>query len=137
MNLYNGARLRDSTKPPPYPEVKVHCVLPGTILSPGYEHEQTLKHPVTALLEEGDPQQTPDEVAAVAVKALEAGGYMITTQMLGHLMRLGALGGSPRNGWWGFRDYVGSCVVSLAWLFIGPDMERKVFRWGKKNGIKG
>lgn len=134
LNLYNGARLHESH--PPYPEIKIHCVLPGTILSPGHTHEQTLKHPVTGLLEDGDPAQTEDQVAEAAVRGLEKGGYIITTQALGHLMRLGALGGSPRNGWVGIRDTLGSWVVNAAWLFIGPDMESKVFKWGRKNGVK-
>lgn len=134
LNLYNGARLYES--PPPYPEIKIHCVLPGTILSPGHTHEQTLKHPITGLLEDGDPAQTGDEVATAAIGGLEKGGYIVTTQTLGHLMRLGTLGGSPRNGWLGIRDTLGAWIVNLAWLFIGPDMESKVFKWGKKNGAQ-
>jgi len=135
LNLYNGARQHGGSAPA-YPEIKIHCVLPGTILTPGFDHEQSLKHPVTAVLEEGDPAQTPEQVAEVALRRLENGGFVVTTQALGDLMRLGALGGSPRNGLLGIRDMLGSWIVNVAWLFIGPDMESKVFKWGKKNGVQ-
>jgi len=133
LNLYNGyRRLNPATGPET--DVKIHCVVPGTIKSPGLKSENEVKHGVTKLLEEGDMEQTEDEVALAAVKGLEAGGYLITTQLLGHAMRAGMLGGSPRNNW--FVDTVFSWVVAIAWLFIGPDMEGKVFNYGKKHAVK-
>ncbi|KAF2208780.1 hypothetical protein CERZMDRAFT_114310 [Cercospora zeae-maydis SCOH1-5] len=132
MNLYNGARKKDPTNAPPA-EIKIHCVCPGTITSPGYDNEQKTKHPVTKILEEGDIVQDEDQVAAAAVRGLESGGYLITTQVLGHAMRVSALGGSPRNNW--FVDTVFGWLVAVAWLFIGPDMEAKVYNYGKKHGI--
>lgn len=132
VNLYNGARRKDPVNGPPA-DIKIHCVMPGTITSPGYEEEEKLKHPVTKILEEGDLSQNEDEVAQASVKGLEKGGFIITTQLLGHAMRAGALGGSARNNW--FIDTLFSWVVTVAWLFIGPDMDGKVFSYGKKNGI--
>lgn len=132
LNLYNGARIRDPVNGPAA-EIKVHCVCPGTITSPGHEEEQKTKHEVTKILEKDDPAQTEDEVAAAAVKGLEKGGYLITTQLLGHAMRVSAQGSSPRSSW--FVDTVFSWVTSVAWLFIGPDMERTVYNYGKKHGI--
>ena len=133
INLYNGAR-NHAANPLRVPEIRNHIVLPGSILTPGFENENKTKHPVTKILEEGDPQQTADEVAAAAIKGLEKGRYMITTQMLGHAMRAGMMGGSPRNGW-GIVDTLFGWAVGVAWLFIGPDMERKVFNWGKENSV--
>ncbi|KAF2431081.1 NAD(P)-binding protein [Tothia fuscella] len=136
VQLYNGSRhylSSSSVSPPP---VKIHIVLPGTITSPGYVEENKTKHPVTHVLEEGDLVQTEDEVAAAAFKGLEAGNYMITTQFLGHAMRVGMLGGSPRGGVFGIRDLLFGWVIGVAWLFISPDMERKVWRWGRKNGVQ-
>jgi len=133
LNLYNGFR-RSNPDRGPEADVKVHCVVPGTIKSPGLEDEERVKHEVTKVLEKGDPAQTEDEVAAAAVKGLEAGGYLVSTQLLGHAMRAGALGGSPRNNW--LVDTLFSWVVSIAWLFIGPDMEGKVFDYGKKHDVK-
>lgn len=83
-------------------------------------------------MEDGDPKQTEDEVAAAALSALDKGKYLITTQFLGHAMRASALGGSPRDNW--VVDTVFSWVTSLVWLFVGPDMERKAWNYGKKNG---
>ncbi|KAF2771784.1 3-ketodihydrosphingosine reductase, Tsc10 [Teratosphaeria nubilosa] len=133
LNLYNGYR-RAHPDTGPQADVKIHCVAPGTITSPGHEQEQEVKHEVTKRLEESDPAQTEDEVASAAVKGLESGGYLITTQLLGHAMRAGMLGGSPRNNW--FVDTVFSWVVAIAWLFIGPDMEGKVYKYGKTKEIK-
>jgi 3-dehydrosphinganine reductase len=135
LNLYNGARqstASSATKPAPY-DVKIHTVYPGSITSPGLELENRSKHPVTHLLEESDPAQNEDEVAAAAVKGLERGDYMIATNWLGQLMRVSGMQGSPRDSllW----DTVGQCITSIAWLFIGPDMEGKVWKWGKTNGM--
>ncbi|KAF2496363.1 putative 3-ketosphinganine reductase [Lophium mytilinum] len=134
LNLYNGARrsTATTTKPAPY-DVKIHTVYPGSILSPGLELENQSKHPVTHILEESDPHQTEDQVAAAAIKGLERGDYMIATNWLGQLMRVSGMQGSPRDSllW----DTVGQCITSIAWLFIGPDMEGKVWNWGKKNGM--
>lgn len=130
--LYNGARRKDPATGPAA-DIKIHCVLPGTITSPGYEEEEKLKHPVTKVLEKGDPAQTEDEVALAAVKGLEKGGFLITTQLLGDAMRVSALGGSPRNNW--VVDTLFSWATAVAWLFIGPDMDSKVFNYGKKNGL--
>lgn len=127
MNLYNGYRSADPTNGPTA-ETKIHCVLPGTILSPGFQEEEKVKHAVTKLLEEPDPRQTPDEVAAAAVKGLEKGGYLITTQYLGHAMRASMLGGSPRNNW--FTDTVFGWLTYVIWLFVGPDLEKKVWKYG-------
>lgn len=133
LNLYNGYRRSHPRDGPPT-DVKIHCVCPATIISPGLANENKTKHAVTKQLEEGDPAQTEDEVAAAAVRRLEKGGYLITTQWLGDAMRAAALGGSPRNNW--FIDMVFSWVVNVAWLFIGPDMEGKVFKYGKANDVK-
>lgn len=131
VNLYNGARRKDPVNGPPA-DIKIHCVCPGTITSPGHENEEKTKHEVTKILEKGDPAQNEDEVAKAAIAGLENGGYLITTQMLGHAMRASALGGSPRNNW--FIDTIFSWITSIAWLFIGPDLEGKVFSYGKKHG---
>lgn len=132
FNLYNGARQHPSSSGPAA-DLKVHIVCPGTILSPGHEKEDETKHPVTRILEEGDPRQTEDEVAAASIRSLEKGHYLITTQFLGHAMRASALGGSPRNNW--LVDTVFSWITSIAWLFIGPDMESKVYNYGKQHGL--
>lgn len=132
MNLYNGYRLSHPALAPAA-DVQVHLIAPGTIISPGLDNEESIKHPVTKVLEEGDLKQTEDEVALAAVKGLEAGGFMIATQLLAKLMRGGMLGGSPRNNV--FTDTLWSWLASVVWLFVGPDMEGKVFNWGKKNKV--
>jgi 3-dehydrosphinganine reductase len=137
MNLYNGSRrskdpaVRDQA---PDKDISVHLVFPGTITSPGLANENLTKHAVTHILEEGDITQTEDEVAAGAVKGLEKGGYLITTQILGHAMMAGGLGASPRNSV--VVDTLFSWLVSIIYLFVVPDMEGKVFKYGKEHGVK-
>lgn len=133
VNLYNGYR-RANPSSRPAADVKIHCVTPGAIDSPGLVQENLSKHPITLILEEGDVLQSEDQVAAAAVKGLEGGGYLISTQWLGNVMRVGMLGGSPRNNM--LVDTLLAWVANVAWLFIGPDMEGKVFDWGKKNEVK-
>lgn len=137
VNIYNGSRR---SKDPsvraeaPGRDISIHLVMPGTITSPGFENENLTKHAVTKLLEKDDSPQTEDEVAAAAVKGLESGGFIVTTQFIASLLRAGMLGGSARNNW--LLDTLMSWVVAVAWLFIGPDMDAKVFNYGKKYGAK-
>lgn len=132
VNLYNGFRQANRTSGPKT-DVQIHCVCPGTITSPGLIEENKVKHPVTLALEKDDTQQSEDEVAAAAVKALESGGYLITTHAIGGLMRAASLGGSPRNNW--VLDTATSWIASVVWLFVGPNLEATVFDYGKKNYV--
>ncbi|KAF2088889.1 NAD(P)-binding protein [Saccharata proteae CBS 121410] len=130
LSYYNGAARRDASSR--RPDISIHCLCPGTIASPGYKEENAIKHPITAILEDGDPVQSEDEAAAVSLKELEKGHYLIATNLLAKAMRAGAISGSPRNNW--FVDTMFAWLSSILWLFIGPDMEGKVFRYGKKHG---
>lgn len=137
INIYNGSRRsKDAAVRAEAPDrdISIHLVMPGTISSPGFENENKTKHAVTKILEKDDTVQTEEEVATAAVKGLEKGGYIITTQFIASLLRAGMLGGSARNDW--FLDTVMSWVVGIAWLFIKPDMDGKVFGYGKKYGSK-
>lgn len=116
-----------------YPQnVKIHVVYPGTILSPGLERENLVKPEITKIIEESDPKQTPDEVAAASIKGLENGDYFVTVNWLGNLMRLGMIGGSFRNNW--VFDTIGSWLVSIIWIFVQFDIHGKIKAYGKKHG---
>lgn len=133
--LYNGARRSKTASgqtPAPF-DVNIHAIFPGTILSPGFENEEKTKHPVTRLLESSDPKQTESEAAVAAVKGLESGNYMTTTNWLIGLLRWGSLGSSQRNNI--IVDTLMSWVVSIVWLFMVPDLNSKVWGWGKKKGM--
>ncbi|KAI5863224.1 short-chain dehydrogenase [Durotheca rogersii] len=116
-----------------YPQkVRVHVVYPGSISSPGFEIENRTKPEITKIIEDGDPVQTPDDVAALAIAGLERGYYSVTVAFLGHAMRWSALGGAPRNSW--LVDTIMSCLVPLAWIFILPDIFAKIRNYAKKHG---
>jgi len=132
LNLYNGANSVPSRK---VPEVKIHTIFPGTILTAGFEAEGKTKHPVTSMLEEPDASsaQTEDEVAAASIAEIEKGRSLITTAMIGAAMRASSMQSSPRDRW--VVDTVFSWLTSLIWIFVAKDMEGKVWNWGKKNGL--
>jgi 3-dehydrosphinganine reductase len=113
-------------------DVKVHTVFPGTITSPGLERENKTKPDVTHILEETDPAQSPDVVAAKAISGLENGDYLVTVSWLGVLMRANAWGGSEKNNW--FVDTIMACIASIVAVFVGMDLNGKVKAYRKKHG---
>lgn len=116
-----------------YPgNVKVHVVYPGSISSPGFERENKTKPAVTRVIEDGDPVQTPDAVAASAIAGLEKGHYAITVALLGHFLRWGVQGGSPRNTW--FVDTIMACLAPIVWIFALPDVYSKIRKHAKEHG---
>lgn len=114
------------------PSVKIHTVFPGSIATPGYENENLTKPAITKLLEKDDPVQTPDVVAQKSIAGLERGEYLIVVNFLASAMRGCAWGGSRRNNW--VLDTVMTWVTSLAWIFIGRDLDGKVVKYGREHG---
>ena len=112
--------------------VKIHTIFPGTILSPGLENENKTKPGITFILEESDPEQTADQVAKNSIMGLENGEYLITVGLLGAAMRGCAWGGSARNNW--ITDTAMTWITSIAWGFIGRDLDGKVRGYAKKHG---
>ncbi len=131
LKLYHGAR-RHPSQAGPASEVRIHNIFPGTIHSPGYAQENLTKPGITSKLEETDKGLTEDEVALASLKGLQRGEYLITTGFLGSLMRAPAWGSSPRNN--RLIDTLLSWVASIAWLFVQPDLDRQVTRWGEEHG---
>lgn len=131
VKLYNGAKKHKSGTGPAA-EVKIHTVFPGTIYTAGYEQEKLTKPGVTAKLEEDDTGQTEDEVAAASLKGLQNGEYLVTTALLGSIMRGAAWASSPRHN--PLADTVVSLVSNVAWLFVQPDHDAKVTKWGAEHG---
>ncbi|KAI9727500.1 MAG: 3-dehydrosphinganine reductase [Chrysothrix sp. TS-e1954] len=136
LDMYNGAIAAAPSESAlaRTPQMKSHIVFPGTLLTPGLEEENREKHPVTKMLEEGDPRQTPDQAAAVAIRALEGGAAMPTTQgLLGRAMKAGSLQGSVRDSWVG--DTIIGMVMMIVWIFVSIDLSSKARNFGKKNGM--
>jgi 3-dehydrosphinganine reductase len=113
-------------------DVKIHTVFPGTISSPGLENENKTKPDITFILEDSDPVQTPDVVAAKSISGLENGDYLVTVGFLGSLMRACCWGGSKRNNW--ILDTLLTWLASIVWFFVGMDLDGKVTKYWKKNG---
>ena len=116
----------------PNQPVKIHVVFPGTILSPGFEREQRSKPDITLHIERDDPQQTPDEVATLAIAGLEAGKHFVTVGFLGDMMKWSVLGGSLRNNW--FLDTIGAWFMAVVWFFVHIFVLGDIKNWPKKHG---
>jgi 3-dehydrosphinganine reductase len=84
-------------------------------------------------LESSDPKQTELEAATAAIKGLEGGDFMTPTNWLVHLMRWGSISGSQRNNV--VLDTIGAWIATIVWLIMVPDLNGKVWGWGKKNGM--
>ena len=128
--VYNGARK--GSGPAPDADIEVHTLFPMGILSPGLDNENKTKPELTVLLEKDDKPQRPEAVAKIAIDRLEAGDYMITTMLIGHLLRGCAMGGSLRKN---FMDVFWNGVGSIIILFVAPDFISKCKRWGKQKGM--
>jgi 3-dehydrosphinganine reductase len=133
IEMYNGAYTQRHRNSAPAADVKIHTVFPMGILSPGFDNEQKLKPEMTKMLEEADKPQTPEQVAQIAIAALERGEYLITTMFVGNIMKGTALGPSPRNAIIG--DTLLSWLSNLVFLQVIPDLRNKAFNWGKTNGL--
>ncbi|OAK98937.1 3-ketosphinganine reductase-like protein [Phaeosphaeriaceae sp. SRC1lsM3a] len=135
VQIYNAARRSKTStgiQPAPF-DVSIHVIFPGTILSPGFDNEEKTKHPVTRELESSDPKQTELEAATSAVQGLEGGNYMTATNWIVKLLRWGALGSSPRDNL--VLDTLAAWVTTIIWAIMIPDLNGKVWGWGKKNGM--
>ncbi|KAK5947336.1 hypothetical protein PMZ80_001486 [Knufia obscura] len=132
VQVYNGAR--HNKEPGSAAEIKIHSIYPMGILSPGFENENKTKPALTRKLEEDDKPQQPDELASIIIADLEAGKYMITTALIGHIMKGWAMGGSQRVG---IMDYLYGWLGSIIVLFITPDFMSKCWNWGKDKGFEG
>ncbi|KAF1817522.1 putative oxidoreductase,short chain dehydrogenase [Eremomyces bilateralis CBS 781.70] len=128
LQLYTGAY----SSHPDFRPVDIRMTTPANILSPGFENENKVKHPVTKMLEEGDPAQTPKVVAQALVEGLENGEYMPTTTLLSWAMKAGSLNGSPRM----LGDVLLSGLAGWIYYFVGPDMEDKVRKFGQQRGVR-
>jgi len=132
VQVYNGARK--NAEPGPAAEIKIHAIYPMGIRSPGFENEERLKPALTKMLEEDDKPQQPDELASTIIAELEAGKYIITASLIGHIMKGWAMGGSQRVG---IMDYLYDWLGSIIVLFITPDFMSKCWKWGKEKGLQG
>ncbi|KAK5328926.1 hypothetical protein LTR70_001080 [Exophiala xenobiotica] len=131
VQVYNGARK--NPQPGPAAEIKIHAIYPTGILSPGFENEEKLKPALTKKLEEDDQPQQPDELAGTIIAELEAGKYIITASLIGHIMKGWAMGGSQRVG---IMDYLYTWLGSIIVLFIAPDFMSKCWKWGREKGLQ-
>ncbi|KAL2818279.1 3-ketodihydrosphingosine reductase tsc10 [Aspergillus granulosus] len=133
IEIYNGSRASKDRASATPADVRIHTVFPMGILSPGFENEQQIKPALTKQLEAADKPQTPNEVARIAIEAIERGEYLITTMLIGDVMKASALGPSPRNSW--FKDTLLGWLSNLLFLYVVPDLRKQAFLWGKKNGV--
>ncbi|POR38496.1 3-ketodihydrosphingosine reductase [Tolypocladium paradoxum] len=114
-----------------YPDnpVHVHVVCPATIANAGFECENRTKHPISFELEKHDTPEGSDTVARKAIAGLRKGQYLVTSS-LGHLMRWGAIGGSPRNNC--VVDTVMARFMPVVYFVVLRRLNSQVASWAKR-----
>lgn len=112
--------------------VHLHTVFPGGIDTPGFANENINKPAVTKKIEEPDPVQSAEDVAAGSIKGLEKGQYLIVTNFIGKAMRSIGWASSRRNNW--LLDTVFGNIVNSIFYFIKSGMDDTVRQWGYKEG---
>lgn len=130
--VFNAVR-RSGKHDAPERDVNVHIIFPMGISSPGYENEQRVKPELTKQLEEADHPQTPAEVARASIKGLERGEFMITTMLIGAVMKASAMGTSGRDHL--FWDMALGAISNMVFPAVIWDLNRKAWNWGKANGV--
>ncbi|KAL9096698.1 MAG: hypothetical protein Q9165_001186 [Trypethelium subeluteriae] len=131
MHLYAGAH-------PEFPRVRIHTVYPATIKTSGLEAENLIKTDVTKMLEEGDKGESAADCARAAIRGLERGGGVVTTRWMTWAVWCSGLGAAERGGWLrGMLIWVVNWMVGLVVLGVRWDMDRKVWRWGRRWGGQG
>lgn len=131
MNLY-------ATALPHEPRVRVHAVFPATMPTQSLDDENAVKTDVTKALEEGDQILDPAECARRAIAGLERGLELVPTSAIIRLVMTSVLGGTIRGGFWrGCVDTVLGWLTMVVMVFIRWEMDVKVARWGRENGVSG
>lgn len=117
------------------PSVRVHLVCPATILGEALEEENRVKPDLTKMLEGSDEGQTSAVIAAKAIRGLESGQELVTTDFMTRFVLSGYLGASVRGGFWrGLLDWFLGCWALLVLVFVRRDMDAKVRKWRRRFG---
>ncbi|KAF3763195.1 NAD(P)-binding protein [Cryphonectria parasitica EP155] len=118
--------------------VGVHLVLPASILGEALDSENRIKSDLTKMLEESDEGLPSAVVAAKAIKGLESGHELVTTDLMTRFVMCGTLGASVRGGFLkGLLDWFLGCLALLVLVFVRQDMDSKVRKWAKRFGDSG
>lgn len=78
--------------------IHVHAFFPATILSPGYEQENTTKPEVTKAVEGADEGLTPEQCATQLLRGVERDEFFIADGFVGRTLRMCSSGTAPGNG---------------------------------------
>ena len=137
--VWNGARhhkpsatTKASPGAPPA-EIQLHTIFPMGISSPSFTNEEAIKPAITKEFEKSDKPQTPDQVADAAIAGLDKGEQMITTMLLGHLMKGAGHGASLR---WTFMDVFWNWLGQVIAMFVGWDFLKQGTKWGEEHGLR-
>ncbi|KAJ3351846.1 3-dehydrosphinganine reductase [Entophlyctis luteolus] len=76
--------------------IDVHLYLPANMDTPGFVQENITKPDITAKIEGQNATVTAEYAAKVMLAGIMNGRFLVTSEMLGELARVGANGGVPR-----------------------------------------
>ena len=103
---------------------------------PSCDNDETLKPDLTMQLEKGNRPQRPDEIAEIAIKNLEEGQHIITTMLVGYLIKGVAYEASIKNSFVAdaFWSFLGWVALNLS--FAMGDLLKQCRKLGKEKGLK-
>ncbi|MCJ1405278.1 hypothetical protein MMC11_008505 [Xylographa trunciseda] len=113
-------------------DIKIHCSLPGTILTDAFYQEQRSKPALCKELEGSDkepPGLSAGAVAALILQGLKKGKFMIATDFSTELLLNNMRGPSPRDS--PVRDWLLGLLGSLVWPVFRFRWDRKTERYGQ------
>lgn len=115
-------------------DIEVSVYLPSTILSPGYEQENTLKPELVLQMEGMDSVQTCEEAASHCMTGLDRGDFLIANESTGHLMKNHCRNSSPHDN--PILEYLFALVSLLAWPFYRRKLDSLVYQYALEKGYR-
>lgn len=106
--------------------VNVQHIMPGSMATPGFDHENLTKPSITTQIEGASAALPPDKVAEQVVRDLERGERTIFTDTIGWVLGSTMMGTSPRAGWGILESIVGVLLAIFG----------RVVAWSINNDIK-
>lgn len=94
--------------------INFHVFFPGSIDSPGFEHENKIKPDIMKKIEESDVIYSPHDSAVTLLKGIKNGNFFITVDLIGHLARATGRCSAPSN------NYVLDAVYTLIGIIGFP-----------------
>ncbi|EEB07402.1 pig-F [Schizosaccharomyces japonicus yFS275] len=115
-------------------DIEVCIYLPASISSPGFEEENRIKPELCKILEDRDPVATPEEAARRCMSGLDHGDFLITSNLIGDLMKNRVRGASPQDNL--LLDTIGTVISFFGWPPFRRDLDSSVYKYAIEHQMR-